>query len=119
MGATNIADLQRIVLRLVNAVRVEAGDPRLGSFPLASLSDPDFQCPVARALSALVLLGEKRIVFSHPWYAAAATQVWKVPFLDPLLSSVAMPEPIYEFAIRFRDGQLPHLLEAPREPERR
>jgi hypothetical protein len=113
MGAIDSTNLLKTVLRLINAVRVEAGDRRLASIPRASLSDPDFECPVARALSALVLPDEQRLVFSRPWYAAAATKAWGVPFRDTLLSSVAMPAAIYEFAIKFREGKFPELLETP------
>jgi len=111
MGATDNAVLKRTVLRLVNAVRFEAGDHKLTSLPPASLDDPDFNCPVARALAALILPREGRIVFSRPWYAAAATRVWSVPFSDTLLSSVAMPRAVYEFAVMFRDGLFPEFLQ--------
>jgi hypothetical protein len=103
--------LVREVLQLCNSARIEAGDPKIASLPHGLLRDPDSNCPVARALIAMVLPNEHRIVFSHPWYAAAATKVWGVPFCDALLSSAAMPQAIYEFAVWLRQGKFPRLLE--------
>ena len=54
---------------------------------------------------------ERRIVFCHPWYATAATIVWRAAFCDPLLLSVMMPETLYDFATAFRAGAFPKLLE--------
>jgi hypothetical protein len=107
------SDLVARVLGLVNAVRSEAGDPPLKALPLGSLAEADRSCPVARALSALVLVEDQRVVFCHAWYAAAAAKVWEAPFRDVLLLSVAMPDAIRDFALRFRSGAFPELLERP------
>jgi hypothetical protein len=98
-------------LRLVNAVRREIGESPLESFPRGSLEDADRRCPVARAMTALVIPRERRIVFCYPWHASAATKVWLVSFADPLLMSVIMPDAIYDFATAFRRGLYPDLLE--------
>ncbi|MBF6558770.1 MAG: hypothetical protein IVW56_00670 [Candidatus Binataceae bacterium] len=66
---------------------------------------------MAKALSALILPDERRVVFCYPWYASAATKVWRVAFADPLLMSVAMPDAIYAFAAAFRLRRFPDLLE--------
>jgi hypothetical protein len=99
------------VLHLVNAVRQRAGDSPLTALPAGSLRNPEQTCPVAIALNALVIVAQRRIVFCHPWYAAAAASVWRAAFQDPLLMSVAMPAPIYEFAAAFRARAFPQLLE--------
>jgi hypothetical protein len=108
---TGNSDLVGQVLRLVNAVRAGVGDPTLESLPPGSLVNSDRACPIAKALSALILLDERRIAFCYPWYASAAAKIWKTPFCDALLLSVAMPDAIYDFAVRFRSGALPELLE--------
>lgn len=94
-------------LALINAVRREVGEDELDRLPLGSRVNPDYNCPIARGLTALILPLERRISFHHPWHAAAATKLWKEPFTDPLLLSVGMPEVIYQFAIAFRQGALP------------
>jgi hypothetical protein len=99
------------VLALINAVRREAGEGELESLPVGSRRNPQYNCPIARALTALIVPEERRISFHHPWHAAAATKLWKVPFTDTLLLSVEMPEAIYEFAVAFRAGNLPELEE--------
>jgi hypothetical protein len=111
VGVSAASELVTEVLELCNSARIEAGDPKIASLPLGSLKDPDFNCPIAKALLAMVLPNEHRVVFTHPWYAAAATKVWRVPFCDALLTSAAMPQAIYEFAVRFRQGSFPSLLE--------
>jgi len=98
-------------LSAVNAIRREVGEDELDSLPAGARRNPEYNCPIARALTALVLPAERRISFHHPWYAAAATKLWKVPFTDPLLLSVEMPEAIYEFVVAFRAGALPELEE--------
>jgi hypothetical protein len=98
-------------LVLVNAVRRETGEPALNSLPRGSLRDPAARCPIARALTALVLPEERRIVFCYPWHAAAAADAWRVPFADPLLMSVFMPDVLRNFAVAFRSGLLADLLE--------
>ena len=95
----------------VNRIRREVGEDELINLPAGSREDPDYNCPIARALLALVLPMEKRIAFQHPWHAAAATKLWLVPFADPLLLSVTMPQVIYDFAIAFRAGWFPQLEE--------
>jgi hypothetical protein len=95
------------VLALINAVRREVGELELDRLPSGCRSNPEYNCPIARALTALILPEERRISFHHPWHAAAATKLWKVPFTDPLLLSVEMPNVIYEFALAFRAGSLP------------
>jgi hypothetical protein len=97
------------VLKAINVLRREVGDDELSCLPQGSTRTPDDGCPVARALTALVLLSERRISFHHPWYAAAAAKLWKVPFTDAFLMSVDMPEAIYEFSVAFRAGALPEL----------
>jgi hypothetical protein len=104
--------LLRRVLRLANAVRAEAGDCVLESLPLGSIEEAEQACPIARALCALVIPSERRIVFRYPWYAAAAAKIWNRPFTDALLLSVRLPEALYEFATAFRAGLLPELLQA-------
>jgi hypothetical protein len=99
------------MLALVNAVRRETREPALNSLPRGSLRDPAARCPIAKALTARVLPEERRIVFCYPWHAAAAAKIWGVPFADPLLMSVAMPDAIHDFADAFRRGLLPDLLE--------
>ncbi len=98
-------------LALVNAVRCETGDPALNSLPRGSLRDPAARCPIAKALTALVLQEECRIVFCYPWHAAAAAKAWSVPFADPLLMSVVMPDVLQNFAVAFRRGLFTDLLE--------
>lgn len=95
----------------VNAIRREVGEDELDSLPVGERSNPECNCPIARALTALVLPAERRISFHHPWYAAAATKLWKVPFTDPLLLSVEMPETIYAFVVAFRAGAFKELEE--------
>ena len=97
-------------LRLVNAVRREIGEPPLESLPPGSLEDADRRCPIAKAMTALVIPRERRIVFCYPWHASAATKVWQVSFADPLLMSVTMPDVIHDFATAFRRGLFPDLL---------
>jgi hypothetical protein len=99
------------VLRLVNAVRERAGDSPQAALPAGSLRNPEQTCPVARALRAVVLAGERRIAFCHPWYASAASIVWRAAYRDALLMSVSMPEAVYEFVTAFRVGAFPQLLE--------
>ena len=99
------------VLQQINAVRREIGDSPLASLPKGSLRDPKMTCPVAKALRALILLDDRRIVFSHAWYAAAATKLWRMPFRDVVLLSVGMPDAVYDFATAFRAGEFPELLE--------
>jgi hypothetical protein len=111
VGAIDRADLVRQVLQLANAVRAEAGDPLLTSLPLGSLKQAEQACPIARALSALVVTEERRMAFCYPWYAAAASKVWGSPFTDALLLSVRMPDAIYEFAVAFRAGAFPELVQ--------
>ncbi len=115
MAIRGASDLVAQVLGLVNAVLTEAGELPLESLPLGSLTEGERSCPVARALSALVLVEDQRIVFCHAWYATAASKTWGVPFCDVLLLSVAMPDAIRDFALRFRSGALPELLERPDE----
>ncbi|MGH7813942.1 MAG: hypothetical protein ACREQI_08075 [Candidatus Binataceae bacterium] len=103
--------LARIALKFVNAIIRELGEAPLESFPRGSLKDATAQCPIAKALTALIFLEERRVVFCFPWYAAAATKVWSVSFADPFLMSVVMPDAIYEFSSAFRRGLLPDLLE--------
>lgn len=67
-------------LSFINAVRHEIGEEPLISFPRDSRKDPASQCPVEKALTALVILQERRIVFCYPWHAAAAAKIWRVPF---------------------------------------
>ncbi len=98
-------------LSFINAIRREIGEEPLAAFPRGSLKGPAAQCPVERALTAMVMLQERRIVFCYPWHAAAAAKIWGVPFADPLLMSVAMPDAIHDFADAFRRGLLPDLLE--------
>ena len=98
-------------LNAVNAVRREVGEDELDSLPAGARQNPEYGCPIARALTALVIEAERRISFHHPWYAAAATRVWRVPFTDPFLLSVKMPEIVYEFVVAFRAGALPELEE--------
>jgi hypothetical protein len=105
------ATLIQKVLQEINAVRREIGNFPLASLPRSSLRDPEMTCPVAKALSALILLDDRRIVFSHAWYAAAATKVWRMPFRDVVLLSVSMPDAVYDFATAFRAGAFPELLE--------
>jgi hypothetical protein len=104
-------ELVTAALRLVNAVRREIGESPLESFPPGSLEDADRQCPLAKAMTALVIPRERRIVFCYPWHASAATKVWRASFADSLLMSVIMPDAIYDFATAFRRGLLPDLLE--------
>lgn len=99
------------VLGLINKVRAEVGDAALTSLPLGSLSNPKQSCPVARALSALILPEERKVAFCYAWYANAASKMWAEPFRDPLLLSVTMPDAIHEFAVRFRAAAFPELLE--------
>lgn len=98
-------------LSFINAIRREIGEEPLAAFPRGSLKGPAAQCPVEWALTALVVLQERRIVFCYPWHAAAAAKIWRVPFADPLLMSVAMPQAIYDFAVAFRCGRFADLLE--------
>ena len=98
-------------LVLVNAVRRETGEPALNSLPRGSLRDSAAQCPIAKALIALVVPEEGRIVFCYPWHAAAAVKAWSVPFADPLLMSVVMPDVLRDFAVAFRRGLFADLLE--------
>jgi hypothetical protein len=104
-------ELVATALRLVNALRSETGEPPLESLPPGSLEDADRRCPIAKAMTALVIPRERRIVFCYPWHASAATKVWRVSFADSLLMSVIMPEAIYDFASAFRLGLLSDLLE--------
>jgi hypothetical protein len=104
-------ELVATALRLVNAVRREIGEPPIESFPPGSLEDADRQCPLAKAMTALVIPRERRIVFCYPWHASAATKVWAVSFADSLLMSVIMPDALYDFATAFRRGLMPNLLE--------
>jgi hypothetical protein len=104
-------ELVATALRLVNAVRREIGELPLNSFPQGSLEDADSRCPLAKAMTALVIPREHRIAFCYPWHASAATKVWGVSFADSLLMSVVMPDAIYDFAAAFRRGLLPDLLE--------
>jgi hypothetical protein len=97
------------VLKAINALRREVGDNELPCLPEGSRTSPDSACPIARALTALVRPAERRMWFHHPWYAAAATKLWRVPFTDTLLTSVEMPTVIYEFAVAFRAGAFPKL----------
>lgn len=90
-------------------MRAEAGDAVLKSLPLGLLSKPEQACPVARALSTLMLPEERRVAFCYAWYAAAASKVWGEPFRDTLLLSVTMPDAIHDFAMRFRSGAFPEL----------
>jgi hypothetical protein len=99
------------VLSAVNDIRREVGEEELNSLPAGARSDPERNCPIARALTALVLPAERRIAFHHPWYASAATKLWKVPFTDPFLLSVVMPEVAYLFVVAFRAGELPEFEE--------
>jgi hypothetical protein len=98
-------------LRLVNEVRHDTGEPTLTSFPAGSLEDAASRCPIAKALTAIVVLEERRIVFCYPWHAAAAAKGWRVPFADSLLMSVILPDALYEFADAFRRGLLRDFLE--------
>ncbi|MGC1397589.1 MAG: hypothetical protein WA827_03530 [Candidatus Binatus sp.] len=110
-GVMEYTELVTSALRLVNAVRREIGEPPLESFPPGSLEDADSRCPLAKAMTALVILRERRIVFCYPWHASAATKLWGVSFADSLLMSVTMPDALYDFATAFRRGLLPNLLE--------
>jgi hypothetical protein len=114
VGVTDTCQLVQQVLGLVNAVRAEAGDAVLKCLPFGSLSNPEQACPVARALSALILPEERRVAFCYAWYATAASKVWGEPFRDTLLLSVTMPDAIHDFAMRFRSGAFPELSEKPR-----
>jgi hypothetical protein len=105
--------LAKTVLGLVNRVRTEAGDEPLKFLPRGSIKNSERGCPLARALVAVILPKERRIAFCYEWYAVAATKIWRVPFTDALLLSVAMPDPLYEFAIAFRSGAFPELVEFP------
>jgi hypothetical protein len=105
------SQLLQLVLGLVNSVRADVGDATLTSLPLGSLSDPKQSCPIARALSALILPEERRVSFCYAWYANAASRIWAEPFRDPLLLSVTMPNAIRDFAVRFRAVAFPELLE--------
>jgi hypothetical protein len=98
-------------LSAVNAIRLEVDEDKLDSLPVGTRSNPEYNCPIARALTALILPAERRISFHHPWYAVAATKVWKVRFTDPLLLSVEMPQTIYEFVVAFRAGAFSELEE--------
>jgi hypothetical protein len=98
-------------LTTVNAILREVGEDELSLLPAGARKNPEYNCPIARALTALVLPAERRVSFHHPWYAAAATKLWKVPFTDPFLLSVEMPKTIYEFAVAFRAGALPEFEE--------
>ena len=104
-------ELVSTALRFINAVRREVGEPLLAALPRGSIHAAHAECPVAKALSALILPEERRVVFCYPWYASAATKVWRVSFADPLLMSVTMPDAIYDFATAFRRGRFPDLLE--------
>ena len=105
------SELVANVLQLVNAVRREIREPVLAALPRGAIPTANAECPVARALGALVLPDERRVVFCYPWYASAATKVWGVSFADPLLTSVTMPDTIFDFTIAFRLGHFPDLLE--------
>ena len=105
------SELVANALQLVSAVKREVGEPVLAALPRGSIHRANAECPVAKALGALVLPEERRVVFSYPWYASAATKVWRVSFADPLLMSVIMPDAIYDFATAFRRGRFPDLLE--------
>ena len=105
------SELVANALQLVNAVRRELGEPVLAALPRGSIHRANAECPVGKALSALILLEERRVVFCYPWYASAATKVWRVSFADPLLMSVTMPDAIHDFATAFRRGLFPDLLE--------
>jgi len=98
-------------LSAVNAIRLEVDEDKLDSLPVGARTNPEYNCPIARALTALILPTERRISFHHPWYAVAATKIWKVRFTDPFLLSVEMPQTIYDFVVAFRAGVLPELEE--------
>jgi len=105
------SELVANALQLVNAVKREVGEPVLAALPRGSIHLANAECPVAKALSALILPEDRRIVFCYPWYASAATKIWRVSFADPLLMSVTMPDAIYDFAAAFRLSRFPDLLE--------
>jgi hypothetical protein len=111
MRAEDASELIANALHLVNAVRREVGEPLLAALPRGSTHAANAECPVARAQGALILPEERRVVFCYPWYASAATKAWRVPFADPLLMSVTMPDAILDFTIAFRLGRLPDLLQ--------
>jgi hypothetical protein len=98
-------------LSFINAIRREIGEEPLAALPRGSRNGAAGQCPIEEALAALIILQERRIVFCYPWHAAAAAKIWRVPFADPLLMSVTMPDAIHVFADAFRRGLLPDLLE--------
>lgn len=99
------------VLKSINVLRREVGDDELVCWPKGSRKIPDDGCPVARALTALVLPREGRISFHYPWYAAASAKPRRVPFMDAFLMSVAISSITYEFAVSFRAGAFPELEE--------
>lgn len=111
MDAVFASQLASNALQLINAVRREVREPALTALPRGSIHSANAECPMAKALGALILPEERRVVFCYPWYASAAARVWRVPFADTLLMSVTMPEAIYDFAIAFRRSRFPDLLE--------
>jgi hypothetical protein len=111
VDAVFASQLASNALQLINAVRSEVREPALTALPRGSIHSANAECPMAKALGALILPEERRVVFCYPWYASAAAKVWRVPFADTLLMSVIMPDTIYDFAIAFRDGRFPDLLE--------
>ncbi|MGH7781705.1 MAG: hypothetical protein ACREQR_17965 [Candidatus Binataceae bacterium] len=111
MGVIGDPVLMARALQLVNAVRREVGEPVLASLPRGSIDNAKAECPIAKALTALILLEERCVVFCYPWHASAATKVWRVPFADALLMTVIMPDSIKDFAAAFRRGLFPDLLE--------
>jgi hypothetical protein len=98
-------------LQLVNALRREVGEPVLRGFPRGTIHAASSSCPLAKALTALILPEEHRIVFCYPWHASAATKAWRVSFTDTFLMSVHMPAAIYDFAVAFRRGLYEDLVE--------
>ena len=98
-------------LQLINAVRSEIREPLLAQLPRGSIRLANAECPIAKALTAIILPEERRIVFCYPWHASAANKIWRASFTDALLMSVNMPDVIYNFATAFRRGLYPDLLE--------
>jgi len=105
------SELASDALQLVNAVRSEVREPLLAELPRGSIRWANGECPIAKALTAIILPEERRIAFCYPWHASAATKTWRVSFTDALLMSVNMPDVIYDFAIAFRRGLYPDLCE--------
>lgn len=110
MHPTCASELASNALQLVNAVRSEVREPLLSELPRGSIPTANTECPIAKALTAMILPEERRIVFCYPWHASAASKIWRASFADALLMSVNMPDAIYKFAIAFRHGLYPDLL---------